>query len=173
MPILSKYAQKKKIDFFLRDINKSSSILEIGSGSQWLGEFMKKNSWVNYAGIDLKAPADIVGDIRSWRQLNLKPKSFDYIIAFEVVEHIDIFQECYELLKDDGVLFLTTPLPHMDWILKLLEKIGLNQKRTSPHVNLIYLNKIKLFTPMELRKTAFLSQWGKFKKSNADLKHAI
>ena len=42
--------------------------------------------------------------------------------------------------------------------------MGLNQERTSPHDNLIYLDKIKLFTPIELKNIAFLSQWGKFKK---------
>ena len=169
MPILSKYAQKKKINYFLKDISKKSKILEVGSGSQWLREYMEKNGWVNYVGIDLEVPADIVGDIRKWKQLGLKAKSFNYIIAFEVVEHVDIFKESYELLKDDGVLMLTTPVPHMDWILKLLEIVGLNQKRTSPHVNLIYLNKIKLFTPIDLKNIAFLSQWGKFKKSKTNI----
>jgi len=56
----------------------------------------------------------------------------------------------------------------MDWILKLLEKLGLNQKRTSPHDNLIYLRKMKLFTPIELKNIAFLSQWGKFKKRRSE-----
>ena len=129
---------------------------------------LKKNGWTGYVGIDLKEPADIVGDIRSWQQLGLKPGSFDYIIAFEVIEHVDIFQECFELLKDDGELMLTTPVPHMDWILKLLEIAGLNQKRTSPHDNLIYLDKIKLFKPIELKNIAFLSQWGKFKKKKVN-----
>ena len=168
MPILSEYAQKKKIGYFLKNIDKNSKVLELGSGSQWLGEYMKKNGWTGYVGIDLKVPADIVGDIRSWQELGLKPKSFDYIIAFEVVEHVDIFQECFELLKDDGELMLTTPVPYMDWILKLLETIGLNQKRTSPHDNLIYLDKIKLFKPIELKNIAFLSQWGKFKKRRSE-----
>ena len=168
MPILSEYAQKRKIDYFLKDIDKNRKVLEVGSGSQWLGKYMKKNGWTGYVGIDLKEPADIAGDIRSWPQLGLKPGSFDYIIAFEVIEHVDIFQECFELLKDDGELMLTTPVPYMDWILKLLETIGLNQKRTSPHDNLIYLDKIKLFTPIELKNIAFLSQWGKFKKKKVN-----
>ena len=164
MPILSEYAKKKKINYFLKNIDKNSKILEVGSGSQWLGNYMKQNGWTGYIGIDLKSPTDIIGDIRSWQQLGLKPKSFDYIIAFEVVEHVDILNECFELLKDDGELMLTTPVPHMDWVLKLLEQIGLNQKRTSPHENLMYLKKIKYFTAIEIRNIAFLSQWGRFKK---------
>jgi len=126
---------------------------------------MKSNGWDNYVGIDIVPPTDIVGDIRLWKQLGLKQNSFDYIIAFEVVEHVDIFQSCFDLLKDDGVLLLTTPVPHMDCILKIFEKMGLNQKRTSPHNNLTYLSKIKLFTPIVLNKKAGLAQWGKFKKN--------
>ena len=132
--------------------------------------YMKDNGWVGYTGIDLVSPADIIGDIRAWKQLGLKMNSFDYIIAFEVVEHINIFKECFQLLKDDGILMLTTPVPHMDWILKVFEKIGLNQKRTSPHDNLLYLSNIKHFTPIELKYPAFLSQWGKFKKTLSNKK---
>ena len=165
MPIISKYAQKKKIDFFINEIDKKAAVLEVGCGSKWLGEYMKSNGWDNYVGIDIVSPADIVGDIRLWKQLGLKQNSFDYIIAFEVAEHVDLFQSCFDLLKDNGVLMLTTPVPHMDWILKVLEKMKLNQKRTSPHDNLVYLNKIELFTPIVLNKKAGLSQWGKFKKN--------
>jgi 2-polyprenyl-3-methyl-5-hydroxy-6-metoxy-1,4-benzoquinol methylase len=165
MPILSDFAQKKKINYFLKDISKTSKVLEVGSGSQWLSRYMKGNGWDNYIGIDLEPPAEIVGDIRDWKILDIKPKSFDFIIAFEVVEHIDIFQEFQELLKDDGVLMLTTPIPNMDWVLKIFEFLGLNQKRTSPHSNLIHHNQLQLFTPIGLRNIAYLSQWGKFKKN--------
>ncbi len=164
MPLLSDYAKQKKIKYFLNDIRKDANILEIGSGSQWVGKYLKENGWKRYVGIDLLPPADIVGDIRQWKTLGLKEKSFDVIIAFEVVEHIEIMQECYELLNEDGVLMVTTPMPHMDWLLRVLEWMGLNQKRTSPHSNLKYLNSLPLFRPVEVKHVALLSQWGKFKK---------
>lgn len=166
MPIISSYAQKKKIKFFINEIDKKSNVLEVGCGSKWLGTYMTDNGWKNYLGIDIVPTADIVGDIRQWKQLGLKQSHFDYIIAFEVVEHVDIFQSCFDLLKENGVLMLTTPVPHMDWILKILEKIGLNQSRTSPHNNLLYLDEIELFTPIILKKKAGLAQWGKLKKTN-------
>ena len=84
-------------------------------------DYMKRNGWRGYIGIDLTSPADIVGSVADWKELGLKRNSFDYIVAFEIIEHIDILNECYELLKDDGELFITTPIPEMDWILKLLE----------------------------------------------------
>lgn len=163
-PVLSLYAQQKKIRYFIDSIPKDARVLEVGCGSRWVGEYMRTQGWRYYQGIDLQPPADIVGDIKQWRELGLQAHSFDYIIAFEVVEHVHIFDECYELLSDDGVLLLTTPVPHMDWILKILETLGLNQKRTSPHSHLLYLRTVENFSPIELRTIAFLSQWGKLKK---------
>lgn len=164
MPILSQIAQRKKIRYFIDDIPKDARILEVGSGSQWLSNYLKTNNWQHYTGIDINPPADIVGDIRDWQDLGLKPNSFDYIIAFEVVEHLDIFKECYTLLKPNGELLIITPVPQMDWFLKILEALGLNQTRTSPHSHLIDLRNIPYFEVVSLQKIAFLSQWGKFKK---------
>lgn len=164
MPILSDIAKKMKINFFLKNIDKDSNILEIGCGSQWLGNYLKENGFINYTGIDLVPPADVVGDILNWKSLGLKDKSFDYIFAFEVIEHVDILNCSHSLLKDAGLLMITTPIPHMDWLLNIFEIIGLNQKRTSPHNNLLYLNKVNLFRPVYLKKVAGLSQWAILKK---------
>lgn len=164
MTILSEYAKKEKKKFFLKKISKTSKILEIGSGSGWVKTHFKNERYQYYTGIDILPPADIVGDIRNWKNLGLKEEYYDYIIAFEVVEHVDIIKDCYKLLKKDGKLLITTPLPHMDWFLYLLERIGLNQKRTSAHSNLIYLKKIKLLNPEIIKYKMQLSQWAVLKK---------
>ena len=164
MAIISDYARKKKIKFFIEEIEKDKSVLEIGCGEKWLGNYMKAHGWKHYTGMDLFPPADIVGDIKDWKALGLKANTFDYIVAFEVVEHVDIFQECHDLLKEGGMLLVTTPLPDTDWILKIMERIGLNQKRTSPHSNLTYIDQTPLFDPVVYRKVAFLSQWGKLRR---------
>jgi predicted SAM-dependent methyltransferase len=160
MPLLSDIARKKKIAYFLRSIPRDANILEIGCGSKWVGDFLRNNGWKNYTGLDLFPPADIVGSISEWRKLGLEPASFDVIIAFEVVEHVDCFGECFDLLKPGGRLMLTSPVPHMDWVMKTLEVLGLNQKRTSPHSQLIYFTKIPRFETVELKTKAGLSQWG-------------
>ena len=145
MPLLSNLAAKKKIDYFTQGVPKDAKILEIGSGSGWVGRYLNEHGWKNYVSIDLFPPADIVGDICRWRDLGLTAESFDVIFAFEVVEHVDCFKPCYELLKPGGKLMVTTPVPHMDWAMKLLETLGLNQKRTSPHDHLVYLSQAPLF----------------------------
>jgi len=164
MPLLSDIARKKKIDWFLRPIPQHAAILEIGSGSGWVGEWLRANGWTSYRGIDVMPPADIVGDVREWRDLGLAPASFDAIVAFEVVEHVDCFDACWELLRPGGQLLLTSPLPSMDWACQLLEAVGLNQKRTSPHDHLIDFRDVPRFQPVEIKVVAGMSQWGRFVK---------
>lgn len=164
MPILSELAQKKKAACFLDPIPRQSRILEIGCGSGWAGAYLKEHGWVSYQGLDIVSPADIVGDVRDWRILGLEAASFDYIIAFEVFEHVDCLQACYDLLKAGGQLLATSPVPRMDWLLQILEWAGLNQKRTSPHDHLIDFHAIRGFSCSEIRIVAGLSQWGVFTK---------
>jgi SAM-dependent methyltransferase len=168
MPFLSRYAAAKKFGYFTQRIPKSAQILEVGCGSGWVGRLLKQNGWKHYVGLDLVPPADIVGDIRNWRELNLKPASFDVILAFEVVEHVDCIQDCYDLLRPGGMLMATTPVPHMDWALKFLEWVGLNQKRTSPHDHLCYLAAVPYFEAREVKTIAFMAQWGVFTKQCAE-----
>ena len=160
MPVLSALARKKKIEFFLKDIPEDALTLEIGCGSGWVREYLAATGRTRYLGIDLVPPAEIVGDIREWKKLGLAEGTIDYIIAFEVVEHVDCFEACYELLKPGGKLLLTSPLPRMDWFLRLLEALHLNQKRTSPHDHLIDFRRIPLFKDRQIKVVAGLAQWG-------------
>ena len=161
MPALSAFAQNKKKKFFSLTQTQNLRYLEIGSGSG----FVSRNN--SYTCIDLNPPADIVGDINQWASLGLQANSYDVIIAFEVVEHVDCFQACYDLLKTGGKLYLTTPVPHFDWVMKGLEFLGLNQKRTSPHSDLVYLKKV-VINDGEFSKNitimAGISQWAVFTK---------
>ncbi len=164
MPLLSDYARRRKIRFFLDPLPKSARILEVGSGGGWVGDYLRANGWTNYVGLDIVPPADIVGDVRDWRALGLEEASFDAIVAFEVVEHVDCWQACHDLLKPGGRMLITTPLPHRDWVMKTLEALGLNQRRTSPHDHLTYLERVPLFAQKEVKVVAGLSQWGVFTK---------
>jgi 2-polyprenyl-3-methyl-5-hydroxy-6-metoxy-1,4-benzoquinol methylase len=164
MPLLSDYARKKKIYYFLESIPKEARILEVGCGSGWALEYLRGQGWQHSWGVDIRPPADYVGDIRRWRELGLDSESFDVIIAFEVVEHVACFRECYDLLKPGGKLLLTSPLPRMDWFMKLLETLGLNQKRTSPHDCLVDFATVPEFERKDIRIVGCLSQWGVFHK---------
>lgn len=139
-------------------------MLEVGCGDGWLGSHLRARGWTGYTGLDLRAPADVVGDLRDWRRLGLQAESFDAIIAFEVVEHVDCFQEMHDLLKPGGLLMLSSPHPRWDWLCRVLEGVGLSQKRSSPHDHLIDFGSVPLFEPVELRRVALMAQWGVFRK---------
>lgn len=164
MPLLSKFSAVRKTQFFLKSIPKHYNILEVGCGTGWAGKYLKQNGWSNYTGIDLNPPADIVGDIRDWEKIGIRRESFDVILAFEVVEHGDFYKEFHDILKPGGLLMLTSPVPHMDWFLNILEIIGLNQKRTGPHTHLIYLNKVPYFRLVKLTTIVGVNQWAIFVK---------
>jgi len=158
------WAQKKRLSFFYKELEECGNILEIGAGSGWVKRALSDFKNVNYTGIDLFPPADIVGDINNWCQLGLKPSSFDTIVAFEVVEHVDCFDACYQLLRPGGKMLITTPVPEMDWLLKITESLGLNQKRTSPHDHLVDLQNVPFFNQKKIKIVLGLGQWAVFTK---------
>jgi 2-polyprenyl-3-methyl-5-hydroxy-6-metoxy-1,4-benzoquinol methylase len=164
MPLLTDFVRKKKKDYFFSAVPKDAVILEIGSGGGWVGEYLKGSGYKNYIGMDLMGPADVVGSIKDLQSLPFHAGQFDVIIAFEVIEHVDLVKECHYLLKDSGLLMLTTPVPEMDWMCHTLEKIGLFQKRTSPHDNLTHIEKLDGFAVLKFNIVNFLGQWGIYKK---------
>jgi 2-polyprenyl-3-methyl-5-hydroxy-6-metoxy-1,4-benzoquinol methylase len=164
MPILSDYARKRKITYFFKGLSNRSRILEVGCGRGWLGSHLKSIGFTDYVGLDVAGTADVVGSVLEWKGLGIEPASFDVIVAFELIEHVDCVQEMFDMLKPGGVLMLTSPIPHMDWLCLLLEWFGLCQKRTSPHSHLTYFMDLPLFEPIDIKIVAGIAQWGKFRK---------
>jgi len=164
MPLLSSYARRKKVEYFLVTIDPAERILEVGAGGGWVERWCREHGCERYTSVDLQPPANIVGDIREWRGLGIEPGSFDVVIAFEVVEHVPCFAECYEILREGGRMMITTPVPRWDRLLRLLELLRLNQRRTGPHDHLVDLREVPMFEKKEIRIVAGLSQWAVFHK---------
>lgn len=156
---LSWVARRGKVDFFLPRLPKEGVILDIGCGDNWFKTAAAERGWTNIVGLDLRPAADIVGDLTQWNDLGLRPHSVDAIIAFEVVEHGDFAQILHDLLKPDGQLIVTTPIPRMDPVCRLLEAFRLLQRRTSPHSHLIDLRRYPHFEVVIRETRAFVSQW--------------
>jgi hypothetical protein len=167
MPLLSSWAQRRKIAWFFGAVPRDARILEVGAGAGWLGPALRARGFTRYVGLDLAPPADVVGDVNAWRELGLAPASFDVVVAFEVVEHVDCFRACHELLAPGGAMFVTTPVPGRDWVMRVLEAIGLNQRRTSPHDFLVDLRAAPHFEEREVRIVGGLAQWAVLRKAAA------
>lgn len=157
---LSWVARRRKLDFFLPRLAFDARILDFGCADNWFKPESTARGFTNVLGIDLQEPADVVGDINRWRELGLEPHSFDAIVAFEVVEHGDFARPMHDLLKADGLLLITTPVPRMDSVCRLLERLGMLQRRTSPHTNLTDVRELPLFDVVEWKIKAGVSQWG-------------
>lgn len=157
---LSRYARGKKLDYFFAQISKDAAILDVGCADGWVERWARPRGWTNVTALDLQPPADIVGDVRRWRELGLRPHSFDAIIAFEVVEHGDLAAALHALLKPGGRLMATTPVPRMDWACKLMESVGVLQPRNGEHSHLVDLRRYPHFDTVERQVKGVVSQWG-------------
>jgi 2-polyprenyl-3-methyl-5-hydroxy-6-metoxy-1,4-benzoquinol methylase len=156
---LSGVARRGKVKFFLQRLPKDARILDVGCADNWFKRAAAKQGWRNVVGLDLVGSADIVGNVLEWRSLGLDPHSFDAIVAFEVVEHGDFSLPFHELLKPEGRLMLTTPVPRFDPLCRFLEALRLLQQRTSPHTHLVDLRRFPRFEVVERRIKVGISQW--------------
>ena len=154
------FANRQKLKFFIPFLKPQYRIIDLGCGSMWLTNYLKKLGY-DCIGFDESPPADIVGNVKTY---NFKEGFFDAVFALEIVEHIDCTEEIKKMLKPGGMLMVSTPVPYMDRFLKIGEHLSLFQKRTSPHSNLIYLDEIPL--KLVKKKNLFaIVQCGVFQKN--------
>ena len=84
---------------------------------------------------------------------------------WRLIEHVDCLEALRSICKIGGLIMLSSPHPHWDWVMKILESAHLNQKRTSAHDNLTDFNDIDLPAvvrqrPMFVHQVAILRNEG-------------
>lgn len=149
----------RKLEHFFADIPKDARILDLGCADGWVSRWAAQRGWHDITGLDLAPTADVVGDVRRWRELGLEEQSFDVILAFEVLEHGDFAAAVRALLRPGGRLVATTPVPRLDWVCQLFESVGVLQRRTSPHSFLVDLRTYPGFEPCSWQVKGLVSQW--------------
>lgn len=100
-------------------IDKSSKILDIASGSGAMAQRLKSRGYAEIYANDIDRPSYRANDIPvSSVDLNTRysaefDNNFDAVLAIEIIEHLEnplqFLRECRNLLKDDGILLVTTP----------------------------------------------------------------
>lgn len=146
-----------------RHLLPGARVLEVGTGDGWFARRLREFGCAVVA-LDLVPPADVVGDIRRWRDLGLQEGSFDAVVALEVIEHVDCLDCLRALCKEDGLILLSSPHPDWDWVMILLERLHLNQRRTSEHSNLTDFRSIDLI-PVEFKRPLFIHQVALFRNT--------
>lgn len=166
VPILSEISRRRKLRLILSCLPPEAEVLEIGAGCGWFSERLRDRGH-QVTTLDIVPPADIVGDINDWRSLDIAPASFDAVVALEVIEHVDCLQALRDICRPGGVIALSSPHPHWDWVMRILEALRLTQLRTSPHTGLVDFRAIPL-PATALRRPAWIHQVGVFRNVGPD-----
>ena len=101
---------KKPLEILKKEVGQGDSILDIGAGNRVIGEKIKKALGINYKSMDVDRK-----QFHDYHSLDEIEESFDAILLFEVIEHLDLeegvelIRKIYSLLAPGGKLFLTTP----------------------------------------------------------------
>jgi len=149
---ISRYRLKKRIHQIERVLlnltnGKTESILDIGTADgHVLSEISNTFSFKRVVGIDILSEFTKIAHHRinfiiqaKGECLPFKKDSFRVILSTAVLEHIReisaVLDECYRVLKSDGVLIITVPNPFFDLINGLFVK--------TYHVQRFTLGKLK------------------------------
>ncbi len=162
-PLLSEISRRRKLALLNEHLAPGSRVLEVGTGDGWFADNLRRRGH-DVVTLDLLGPATVVGDIRDWRNLGLQEKSFDAVVALEVIEHVDCLNDICALCKRDGLILLSSPHPRWDWAMKVLELLHLTQRRTSEHCNLTDFSRIGLVRVV-LKRPLFIHQVGLFRNA--------
>lgn len=162
------FGQRLKLLILTKYLKKTDRILDLGCGTMWLTKYLRKNGY-HCLGFANQPPADIIGDIKNH---HFKRGEFNVVIALETIEHVDCFKEIHEILNSQGLLIISTPVPHLDWVCLILEKLNLFQHRTSDHSNLFYLQEVPFQPQLELALFG-LNQFGIYKNRKRQKKSRV
>jgi SAM-dependent methyltransferase len=114
-------ARRNLFKSYLNDVKRDAAVLDIGSSSGTNLRLLKELGFSNYQGFDYnelskkfcaekKLGEVVIGDICN---SNLPSNHYDFILATDVIEHIDdhkrALDEIKRILKPEGKLLITVP----------------------------------------------------------------
>lgn len=109
---LQNYYLINDIKYYLKKIAGNTTLVDIGCGTKPYKDYVDKT--VKYIGVDLDSANDNVDLISSAYSINLKSENADYVISFQVLEHLEepllMLKEACRILKIGGEICITFPM---------------------------------------------------------------
>ncbi len=134
--------RNKKVMKHIRD---NSELLDLGCGGDFYLLRQVKNRIMSGTGIDTavknySSDRITIKNLKLAGKLPFKSKSFDTITMIAFIEHIKnpgkILKECNRVLKNKGIIIITTPLSKARPFWEMLVNLGLTEeKNTKEHVH--------------------------------------
>jgi SAM-dependent methyltransferase len=169
MSLLGKIADKKRLELILKEIAYSKSqlkVLDLGCGDGWLVKKLECDC--DIIGVDNNLKKETKNLLRiSAYDLPFQSNYFDYVIAVEIIEHLEpkVYKEIKRILKQDGMLIVTSPKPRWNWLIKVLSGIGLSDPLITKHINPVYPDDLP-FKLLKKQSLLFIEWFGVFKNEN-------
>lgn len=163
MTYIANYCDKIRLEKTIPHITKQMKILDLGSGSGWMTQTLNSLQY-NCVGVDIhvenippfyKGTAD---------KIPFPDNSFDCLIMIEVIEHIkpSCYSEINRVLKNNGIIILSTLLPKSDPFVHFLSKIKIVDPYVTPHINLVKIETLP-WKLIEKSSILLLDQFGVFR----------
>ncbi len=123
-----------------KHIHKNSKVLDVGCGRDFYLLREVENKITSGIGVDdaVKSAKQGKLTIRKMRiglKLPFKSGVFDVVTMIAFIEHIDrpdkILSECNRVLRKNGIIIITTPMPRAKPFWEALVKLGFTEEKTT------------------------------------------
>ncbi|MFA4952610.1 MAG: class I SAM-dependent methyltransferase [Candidatus Pacearchaeota archaeon] len=137
--------KNKEILRLIKKYNKEEEIkiLDVGAGEKPLEKFLPENIKYSSLDIDPKRNPDIVANLE--KKLPIKDRSYDFVIASEVLEHTiypkKIVKELKRITKNGGFIIISMPNEY-NLYLRLKFFLGIQNNTEIPFREDLYRNHI-------------------------------
>jgi 2-polyprenyl-3-methyl-5-hydroxy-6-metoxy-1,4-benzoquinol methylase len=133
------FLYKLRSNIALRYIKNGDHLCDLGCGKEGLFLLRVKSKISCGVGLDVEVDKITNNKIMLKKaELNgilpLQSNEFDVVTSLAVLEHLDdstsFMREAYRIIKDGGLLLLTTPTPAAKPVLELISRVGIANKES-------------------------------------------
>lgn len=165
MVFIANYCDKIRLEKTLPHLTKAMKILDLGCGSGWMTKSLNSRNF-DCIGVDIHLENNHPFYKGTADEIPFPDNSFDCIIMIEVIEHIkpSCYNEINRVLKDNGIIILSTLLPKSDPFVHFLSKIKIVDPYVTPHINLVKIETLP-WKLIEKSSILLLDQFGVFQKT--------